>query len=75
MTEQRTSERIKTAVMQPRLLKTKHAARYLGMSPWALRQLVSSGDIPFISSGDRTSSWKFDIRDLDAWIERRRITF
>jgi excisionase family DNA binding protein len=75
MTEQRTSERIKTAVVPPRLLKTKHAARYLGMSPWSLRQLVSNGDISFISSGDRTSSWKFDIHDLDAWIERRRITF
>jgi excisionase family DNA binding protein len=62
-------------VITPRLLRTKDAARYLGMSAWALRQEVSRGELPFISSGEHTSSWKFDSRDLDAWVERHRVNF
>ena len=58
-----------------RCLKTKEAARYLGMSAWALRQEVDKGEIQVVSSGDHTSSWKFDVRDLDAWIERHKMTY
>jgi Helix-turn-helix domain len=58
-----------------RCLKTKGAARYLGMSPWALRQEVNKGELHVVSSGEHTSSWKFDIRDLDAWVERHKITY
>jgi excisionase family DNA binding protein len=58
-----------------RLLRTKDAARYLGMSTWALRQEVNKGELHFISSGEHTSSWKFDVRDLDAWIERHKIKY
>jgi len=58
-----------------RLLRTKDAARYLGMSPWSLRQEVNKGELPFVSSGEHTSSWKFDVRDLDAWIERHKIKY
>jgi excisionase family DNA binding protein len=65
----------KSIAVMPRLFRTKDAAHYLGMSPWALRQEVSKGDLPFISSGDHTSSWKFDRLDLDAWVERHRVNF
>jgi Helix-turn-helix domain len=58
-----------------RLLRTKDAAHYLGMSPWALRQEVSKGELHFVSSGEHTSSWKFDVGDLDAWIERHKIKY
>lgn len=58
-----------------RLLRTKEAARYLGMSPWSLRQEVNKGELHFVSSGENTSSWKFDVGDLDAWIERHKIKF
>jgi hypothetical protein len=58
-----------------RCLRTKDAARYLGMSAWALRVEVNKGELPFISSGEHTSSWKFDVRDLDAWIDRHKIKF
>ncbi len=57
----------------PRLLRTKQAARYLGMSPWSLRQEVARG-LPFISTGAHTSAWRFDIRDLDRWIEAHRVS-
>jgi excisionase family DNA binding protein len=56
-----------------RLLRTNEAAHYLGMSPWTLRQMVERRELPYISSGDNTSAWRFDIRDLDRWIEAHRI--
>jgi len=43
------------------------------MSAWNLRQLVAAGKIPFISTGDNTSAWRFDIHDLDRWIDTHRI--
>jgi excisionase family DNA binding protein len=58
-----------------RLLRTKEAAHYLGMSTWSLRQEVNNGELHFVSSGEHTSSWKFDVRDLDAWIERHKIKY
>jgi excisionase family DNA binding protein len=65
----------KNTAVSPRLLRTKDAANYLGMSAWALRQQVNEGKLPFISSGEHTSSWKFDVGDLDAWVERHRVNF
>lgn len=59
----------------PRCLRTKDAAGYLGMSTWALRQEVNKGELPFVSSGEHTSSWRFDVRDLDDWIDRHKIRF
>lgn len=59
----------------PRCLKTRDAARYLGMSAWALREEVKKGELHFVSSGEHTSSWKFDVHDLDAWIDRHKIKF
>ncbi|MGO9125840.1 MAG: helix-turn-helix domain-containing protein [Terriglobales bacterium] len=61
--------------VKPRCLKTNDAAAYLGMSEWAIRQEVNKGELPFISSGEHTSSWKFDVKDLDAWVERHRVKF
>ena len=60
-------------VAKPRLLRTREAAYYLGMSPWTLRQLVERRELPYISSGNNTSAWRFDIHDLDRWIETHRI--
>lgn len=57
----------------PRLLKTRQAARYLGISAWKLRNLVQAGEIGCIL-GDGTSPWLFDLQDLDSWIERRKQT-
>jgi Helix-turn-helix domain len=82
--ESRLRRRAKRAKHQPsmysgggkqRLLRTKDAALYLGMSPWALRQEVNKGELHFVSSGEHTSSLKFDVCDLDAWIERHKIKY
>jgi excisionase family DNA binding protein len=55
-----------------RLVKTKQAADYLAISPWKLRNLVQQGLIPYIEDGGGTSPWRFDIRDLDAYVDRSR---
>jgi Helix-turn-helix domain len=60
-------------IVTPRILKTKHAACYIGVSAWKLRNLVQTGELPYIP-GAGTSPWLFDIHDLDNWIERRKLT-
>jgi excisionase family DNA binding protein len=60
-----------TESVSPRVLKTKAAASYLGISTWKLRNLVQSGEIRYIP-GDATSPWLFDKQELDQWIETRK---
>jgi excisionase family DNA binding protein len=55
-----------------RVLKVKEAAQYLGVSPWKIRRLVSRG-LPYIQDGEGNSAWRFDLKDLDAWIERSKV--
>ena len=62
----------KQAPLIPGLVKTKQAAEYLGISEWKLRNLVQLGLIPYIEDGGGTSPWRFDIRDLDEYVERSR---
>ena len=62
----------KNNAMPPRLVKTKLAAEYLAISPWKLRNLVQQGVLPYICDEGGTSPWRFDIRDLDAYVERSR---
>jgi len=62
----------KQAPIVPRLVKTKQAAEYLAISEWKLRNLVQLGLIPYIEDGGGTSPWRFDVRDLDAYVERSR---
>lgn len=54
-----------------RLLRTKEAALYLGMSPGKLRRLTQSGDLPIIQH-DENSPWLYDLRDLDSHIEKSK---
>ena len=58
--------------LAPRLVKVKQAAAYLGISPWKLRNFVQQGKIHFIEDGGGKSPWRFDVRDLDEYIERAR---
>jgi excisionase family DNA binding protein len=62
----------KSDAIPPCLVKTKQAAEYLAISAWKLRNLVQQGLIPYIEDGGGTSPWRFDIRDLDAYVERSR---
>jgi len=57
----------------PRLLKTKQGAAYLGISPWQLRRLISKGEIPIVQMGEG-ARFLVDVRDLDGYIERNKIT-
>lgn len=58
-------------VIKKRLLTTKEAATYLGMSDWSIRQLVKSGRLPVVS-GCEECNWKFDVHDLDEFIENNK---
>jgi excisionase family DNA binding protein len=48
-----------------RLLRTKQAAQYIGVSEWKLRQMVYNGEIAVI----RGKYWTFDIKALEKWID------
>jgi Helix-turn-helix domain len=54
-----------------RLLRTKDAALYLGMSPGKLRRLTQSGELPIIQHDER-APWLYDLRDLDDHIEKSK---
>jgi excisionase family DNA binding protein len=54
-----------------RLLRTKQAATYLGVSAWKLRQLVWSGQLAYIAASD-ASPWRFDLCDLDDYIQHTK---
>lgn len=56
-----------------RLLRTKEAAEYLGMSPGKLRRLTQSGELPIIQHDER-APWLYDLRDLDDHIEKAKRT-
>jgi excisionase family DNA binding protein len=53
-----------------RLLDIKAASVYMGISPNTLYQWVSQRRFPFVKVGRLT---RFDIRQLDLWIERNAV--
>ena len=57
----------------PRLLDVTRAGRYLGVSSWTIRDLVSAGRLPRVRlplAGDRECRRLLvDVRDLDRLIE------
>ena len=58
------------SVESRRLLDIKSASIYMGISPNTLYQWVSQRRFPFVKVGRLT---RFDIRQLDAWIERNEV--
>lgn len=56
-----------------RLLRTKEAALYLGMSPGKLRRLTQCGELSIVQH-DEHAPWLYDLRDLDEHIERHKHT-
>ena len=56
-------------VLQPRLLSYEAASRYLSLSYWSVRTMVTGGQIPHIRSGKRIL---IDREDLDDWIEKSK---
>lgn len=58
-----------------RLMRLKEAASYMSVSPWKLRGLIQGGEIPIVRSGDSAGGvWLLDLRDLDEWISRTKMT-
>ena len=57
-------------IIDQRLLSVMDAAKYLGRSETAVRELVWRGKIPHIRADRRIY---FDIKDLHRWIEENRI--
>jgi len=67
------SSGILRATISPRLLRTNEAARYIGVGGKAIRALVASGTLPYVQLRQRNSPFLIDVRDLDAFIEARKI--
>jgi len=61
-----------TAKPPLRLMKLRQAAVYLNYSPSQLRILVQQGQIPYLPGRGQNGAWRFDLRDLDAFIEREK---
>ena len=57
--------------LKKRLLTVEEASLYLGRSLSSVRELIWSGDLPFVKAGRRTH---LDIYDLDKWIEQHKVT-
>ncbi len=62
------------AEITPRLLDIDDSARYLAMSDKAVRELITNGELPYIQKVPGRSPYLIDIRDLDKWIERAKIS-
>lgn len=55
------------------LLDVKSTAAALGVTPWWVRQLVSSGELRGINVGghDKAARWRVDPEDLHAFMRTR----
>lgn len=71
------SERVRRRIAgeRPRaeqqLFDLHEASRFLGVSPWTVRDLIWRGDLPSVRVGRLV---RVDRRDLEAFIARNRIT-
>jgi excisionase family DNA binding protein len=54
------------------LIRSREAARLLGVSEWSLRKLAHEKELPYIQRTP-TSPLLFDPVDLRKWIEREKI--
>ena len=58
--------------LHKRLFTIKEAAEYLGRSVYSMRSLIWAGKLPIIR--EERKIW-LCIHDLDAWVERNKITY
>ncbi len=56
--------------MTRRLLNIQEVAEYTGLSVHTLYGMVSQRRIPYVKAGRLT---KFDMRQIDAWIEKNTV--
>ena len=69
--DRKVTDQAGTQYRGPRLLRTKDAARYLGISPWKLRKLVQDGLLPFVQEAEG-AAWRLDLSDLDCFVVRNK---
>jgi len=62
-----------TNSMTPRLLTLKQAASWLGLTVWAIRERIWSGQIPVVRFPNGRKMY-IDTTDLEAFIERNKTT-
>jgi len=58
----------------PRLLTLKKAAEYLGLTVWAMRERIWSGQIPVIRFPGGRKLY-VDVQDIEVFIERNKEVF
>ena len=60
--------------MKAKLLTSREAADYLGLTVAHVRRLLHSGSIPSVNVGDeKRPTYRVYKRELDAWLRRRKI--
>ena len=59
--------------LMPRLLRTSDAPRYLGLGSKVIRQLIMSGQLPYVQMKPGNSPFLLDRRDLNRFIEARKV--
>ena len=59
------------STIKARLITTRDAAQYLSVSPATIRRLHYAGELPAIRC---LKSLRFDVTDLDAWINHNKET-
>ena len=52
-------------------MRLREAAQYLCLSPWKLRHIIQSGQLPIVTYNDN-APWLLDVRDLDGWVDRHK---
>lgn len=57
-----------------RLLTVKQAALQLGCSPANVYSLIERGELPIVRIG-RHKGYRVDVRDLDAFVNGRKVRF
>ena len=60
-------------ISNPRLLPIKDAAQWLGLTVWAIRERIWSGQIPVIQFPGGRKMY-IDINDLESFIQKNKRT-
>lgn len=72
-TKKKEAQRICNPIV-PQLLSLKDAARYLGLTDWALRERVWAGQIPVVKFPGGRKQF-FHVPDLEKFIEDNKIRY
>ncbi|MGA2936380.1 MAG: helix-turn-helix domain-containing protein [Syntrophobacteraceae bacterium] len=72
-TKKKEAQRISNPIV-PQLLSLKDAALFLGLSPWALRERVWQGHIPFVRFPGGKKQY-FHVKDLEGFIEENKARY